>query len=120
MFTGLASRSQSTTTTYAADPQDIGDSQVLTVVVGSHQTLKDLSLLYAGHFDPDQFKEICNLNPELKDPDHLQAGQLIRMPVPPGTLKEETDTAEMVGVLKPNTLKSVLRRMIAQLRGKRE
>jgi hypothetical protein len=61
-----ASRSQFRT--YTADPQDIGDSQVLTVVVGSHQTLKDLSLLYAGHFDPDQFKEICNLNPELQDP----------------------------------------------------
>jgi hypothetical protein len=113
-----ASRSQSTTRTYTADPQDIGDSQVLTVVVGSHQTLKDLSLLYAGHFDPDQFKEICNLNPELKDPDHLQAGQLIRMPLPPGTLKKQNDAVETVGKL--NTLKSVLSRMIAQLRGKRE
>jgi type II secretory pathway predicted ATPase ExeA len=115
-----ASRSQSTARTYAADPQDIGDSQVLTVVVGSHQTLKDLSLLYAGHFDPDQFQEICNLNPELRDPDHLEAGQLIRMPLPPGTLKKENDTAETVGVLKLNTLKSALSRMIAQWRGKRQ
>jgi hypothetical protein len=29
---------------------------------------KDFSLLYAGHFDADKFKEICNLNIERQDP----------------------------------------------------
>ena len=77
-----------TTTTYSADPQDSGAGQVLTVIVRPQQSLKDLSLLYAGHFDTDLLEEIRTLNPGLKDPDHLEVGQLIRIPLPPGTLRK--------------------------------
>jgi hypothetical protein len=36
---------------------------------------------YVGHFDEDLFEEIRQLNPDLKDPDHLEDGQLIRIPL---------------------------------------
>jgi hypothetical protein len=75
------------TPTYSADPQDTQSGQLLTVVARSGQTLEDLSLLYTGDFDRDLFEEICRLNPELKDPSHLETGQLIRIPLPPGTLR---------------------------------
>jgi hypothetical protein len=61
---------------------------VLTVIVRPQQSLKDLSLLYAGHFDTELLEEIRTLNPGLKDPDHLEVGQLIRIPLPPGTLRK--------------------------------
>jgi len=77
-----------TTTTYSADPQDIGAGQVLTVIVRPQRSLKDLSLLYAGHFDTNLFEEICTLNPGLKDLNQLEVGQLIRIPLPPGTLRK--------------------------------
>jgi hypothetical protein len=49
---------------------------------------------YAGRFDIDIFRKICVLNPDLIDPDHLEAGQLIRIPLPPGTIRKMNDTAE--------------------------
>ena len=47
---------------------------MLTVVAGPQQTLKELSLQYVGHFDSELSKKIRSLNPDLKDPDHLEAG----------------------------------------------
>jgi general secretion pathway protein A len=70
-------------TSYSADPQDTEPGQVLTVMVRPEQTLEKLSLLYAGHFDTELLEEIRSLNPELTDPNHLEAGQLIRIPLPP-------------------------------------
>jgi hypothetical protein len=55
--------------------------RVLTVMAGQQETVKGLSVRYAGHFDEDLFEEIRKLNPDLKDPDHLEDGQLIRMPL---------------------------------------
>ena len=55
--------------------------RVLTVMAGRQETLKDLTVRYAGHFDDDLFEEIRKLNPDLKDPDHLEDGQLIRIPL---------------------------------------
>jgi type II secretory pathway predicted ATPase ExeA len=79
---------------YDAAPQDTGDGQVLTVVAGSHQSVRDLALRYIGHFDRELSEKIASLNPGLKDPDHLDPGQLIRLPLPPGAMRKANDTAE--------------------------
>jgi hypothetical protein len=55
--------------------------RVLTVMAGQQETVKDISIRYVGHFDDDLFEEIRKLNPDLKDPDHLEDGQLIRIPL---------------------------------------
>jgi hypothetical protein len=35
---------------------------------------------HLGRFDAAQLKQIRGLNPGLEDPNHVQAGQLIRLP----------------------------------------
>jgi hypothetical protein len=52
---------------------------------GWQETVKGISVRYAGHFDDDLFEEIRKLNPDLKDPDHLEDGQLIRIPLQAAT-----------------------------------
>jgi len=81
---------------YSADPQQVGPGQVITVAAMPQQTLKDISLLYIGRFDSELRSEISTLNPGLTDPDHLAPGQLIRLPLPPGSFKkgEEISTQE--------------------------
>jgi hypothetical protein len=74
----------STATQSAGRPRS-GAVRVLTIMAGREETVKQISLLYVGHFDDDLFEEICKLNPELKDPDHLEDGQLIRIPLRPRT-----------------------------------
>jgi type II secretory pathway predicted ATPase ExeA len=104
----FASANSSKPPTYSAEPQDIGSGQVLTVVARPGQTLKELSLLYVGHFDNDLFDQICGLNPELKDPDHIEAGQLIRVPLPPGKLRKATVTPEAASASTPAKAASLL------------
>jgi hypothetical protein len=82
------------TTAYYADPEDAGEAQVITVLVRPNQTLQQLSELYVGRFDADIYKQILTLNAGLNDPDHIEAGQFLRLPLPQGTLKKVTDTAE--------------------------
>ncbi len=89
------------TSTYSADPQDTESGQLLTVAAQPGQTLQQLSLLYGGHFDSGLLEQIRSLNPQLKDPNHLQAGQLIRIPLPPGTLKRATVITEAESISKP-------------------
>jgi type II secretory pathway predicted ATPase ExeA len=67
--------------TYTAEPEDTDSGQVLTVVVKPGQTLEEIGLLYTGHFDPQLARDICAINPELKDPAHIETGQLIRLPL---------------------------------------
>lgn len=55
--------------------------RVLTVMAGRQETIKDISIRFVGRFDEDLFEEIRKLNPDLKDPDHLDDGQLIRIPL---------------------------------------
>lgn len=76
---------------YTADPQKAVAGQVLTVVAGPDQTLREISLLYLGQYNSKVLDAICSLNPELKNPDHIEAGQLIRLPLPPGTLTKVYD-----------------------------
>lgn len=55
--------------------------RVLTVMAGQQETVRDIGIRYDGYFDNDLFEEIRRLNPGLKDPDHLEDGQLIRIPL---------------------------------------
>jgi type II secretory pathway predicted ATPase ExeA len=63
---------------------EITQPETLTVVVEPKETLSQISLRYLGRFDANLYKEICGLNPELVDPNLIQAGQQIRLPRPPG------------------------------------
>jgi general secretion pathway protein A len=111
-----ADRSEDAAANYDAAPLDTGNGQVLTVVAGPQQTLKDLSLRYLGHFDSELSEKISSLNPGLKDPDHLEAGQLIRIPLPPGAMKKVNDTAEAATPSEPQTSGSLFARFTALLR----
>jgi type II secretory pathway predicted ATPase ExeA len=104
--------------TDAADPVETSSGQVITVAARPDQTLEEISLLYAGHFDTLLFKEICALNPELKDPNHIEAGQLIRLPLPPGTLRKGTDTSEITRAPEARTAEGRFARIRAFLGGK--
>jgi hypothetical protein len=44
-------------------------------------TLRHLSLEYVGRFDISTQKQIWALNPEIIDPNHVPAGQMVRLPV---------------------------------------
>ena len=111
-----ADRSEGPAANYDAAPLDTGNGQVLTVVAGPQQTLKDLSLRYLGHFDSELSEKISSLNPDLKDPDHLEAGQLIRIPLPPGAMRKVNDTAEAATPSKPETSGTLFTRFTALLR----
>lgn len=114
-----AEGAEGTAASYDAAPLDNGKGQVLTVVAGPQQTLKDLSLRYAGHFDSDLLQEIRTLNPDLNDFDHLEAGQLVRIPLPPGAMKKVNDTADRDTPTKPETSGNLLARLTALLRDRR-
>jgi len=55
----------------------------LAYVVQPRDTLRDLCLLILGRYDEVVLSQIQKLNPELKDPDHLDVGQKIRLPLHP-------------------------------------
>jgi hypothetical protein len=109
-------RSEGATSSYDAAPQDTEGGQVLTVMAAPQQTLKDLSLRYVGHFDSDLSQKILRLNPDLKDPDHLEAGQLVRIPLPPGAMRKVNDTAETSTPTEPGTSGNLLTKFSAFLR----
>ena len=88
------SESAGSTVAYPADPQETGENQVVTVAVEPNETLQMICLLYVGHFDAQLLEQIRSLNPEMKDPEHLGAGQLIRIPLPLKTLKKVADSAD--------------------------
>ncbi len=90
----VADHSGSPPVNYDAAPQETQEGQVLTVIAGPQETVKDLSLRYAGRYDDNLSNEILRLNPDLKDLDHLEAGQLIRIPLPPGAMKKVNDIGD--------------------------
>ncbi len=53
------------------------------VKVGRHQTLRDIALRYIGEFNEAKLHEICGLNPNLTNPNHVETGQKIWLPGPP-------------------------------------
>jgi hypothetical protein len=89
----ISSASEITLAANDPDLQESPSSQVITVSPRAGQTIEALSLLYAGHFDQQFYDQIRALNPDVNNFDHLEAGQLIRLPLPPGTLKKVIDTA---------------------------
>jgi hypothetical protein len=103
---------------YDAAPQDTGSGQVLTVAAGPQQTLEDLAMRYVGYFDGDLSKKILSLNPDLKDPDHLVEGELIRIPLPAGAMKKVNDTAD-AAPSKPEGSESLFARLAALLRDRK-
>ena len=54
------------------------------VVVGPHQTLTEISKLYLGEYNAAVLAKLRELNPRLGDPNHLEVGQQIRLPVAAG------------------------------------
>jgi hypothetical protein len=52
-------------------------------VVQPKDTLRDLCVSTLGHYDGAVLSQIQKLNPELRNPDHLDAGQKIRLPLTP-------------------------------------
>ncbi len=114
-----ADRSTGKPSNYDAAPQNTDMGQVITVMAAPHQTLKDLAMRYAGHFDRELSNKIRSLNPDLKDPDHLEAGQLIRIPLPSGALKKVNDTAEDASPSKPETSGNLYTRFTALLRARK-
>jgi type II secretory pathway predicted ATPase ExeA len=103
------------TAIYDATPQDTGNGQVLTVAAGPQQSLRELSIRYVGRYDSELARQIVSLNPGLKDPDHLEAGQLIRIPLPPGAMKQVNDTAESAPAAKPESSGTLFTRFTSLL-----
>jgi hypothetical protein len=76
---------------YTADPEETGATQIITVAAMPGQTIADISLSYAGRFDADLLQQIRALNPGINDPNHLNPGQLIRLPLPRGSFRKGKD-----------------------------
>jgi hypothetical protein len=110
--------SGSTPATYAADPQETDSGQVLTIAARPQQTLQEISVLYLGHFDRQLFEEICSLNPELKNPDHVQDGQLIRLPLRPHAMTKAIDTSEPGTMARKETPGRLFTKFVALLHGR--
>lgn len=58
-----------------------GHVRVLTVMVGHDDSIKGIGVRYAGHADEQMIQEIRKLNPDVKDFDHLEDGQIVRVPI---------------------------------------
>lgn len=112
-------RTEGSAGAYDAAPQDTGNGQVLTVAAGPQQTLKDLSLRYAGRYDNELSAKIRSLNPDVKDPDHLEEGQLIRIPLPAGAMRKTNDTNDSTAASAPEASGSLFARLTALLRARR-
>jgi general secretion pathway protein A len=55
--------------------------QFLTVIVRPQQNLRRICLHYLGCYNSKLVNEIKRLNPQLKDPNYVQVGQRLRLPV---------------------------------------
>jgi len=63
-----------------SDPATTRGTQSLTIVVKPGATLRHLALLYLDAYDSATLAKIRALNPTLTDPNHIEAGQLLRLP----------------------------------------
>jgi general secretion pathway protein A len=57
------------------------DDRVFSVVVARGTTLRHVSLQYLGRYDPADLAAILSLNPKITNPDEIQAGQEVRLPL---------------------------------------
>jgi type II secretory pathway predicted ATPase ExeA len=77
-----ASNKASLTTRVDPTRSRLGTNGVVsTVVVAQNGTLCEILLTYVGRCDPGTIEDICELNPAIRDPNHIQAGQLLRLPL---------------------------------------
>ena len=56
------------------------------VTVGPDQTLHDVCIQHLGNFDLQRLHQVESLNPKMTDPDHIEAGQKLRLPGSPTEL----------------------------------
>ena len=70
--------------------------RIFTVTAGKQDTLRHLSLEYLGKFDAATLGAITTLNPEITDPDRIEAGQRLRFPIElrRENLRETSSTAQ--------------------------
>jgi hypothetical protein len=64
-----------------ASVQVVQDPSVISVVVEKNATLRHISLVYLDRFDQRTLAAIRVLNPSITDPNRLEAGQQIRLPL---------------------------------------
>jgi hypothetical protein len=62
---------------------DKSPDSVISYIVQPHDTVVELCQSIFGRYDEVTLSEIRKLNPRLKDPDHLEIGQEIRLPRTP-------------------------------------
>jgi len=62
---------------------DKSPDSVISYIVQPHDTVVELCQSIFGRYDEVTLSEIRKLNPRLKDPDHLEVGQEIRLPRTP-------------------------------------
>ena len=62
------------------------NDRILTILVAKDSTLRQLSLIYLGRYDQEAIGEISRINPTMTDPEHIRAGEQLRLPL---TLRRE-------------------------------
>ena len=78
--TGLATEWSTSAQSASASPQPEAPLGIRTVLVGPDQTLTSIVIHELGEYTPKNVKAIQELNPWLTNPDHILAGQEIRIP----------------------------------------
>lgn len=78
---GLAASPQSGMLNSSHSHTSKTEREVLAVTVQRDDTLRHLSLAYLGRYDAAALIEISSLNPAIIDPNHIEIGQVIRMPL---------------------------------------
>jgi type II secretory pathway predicted ATPase ExeA len=82
----------------AAVPRPMAKDGV--VVVEAGQTLRQISLLYLGRYSTEIVQQIQSLNPQLLDPNRIERGQQIRLPVQwRGSTSKPSDHSREPGVI---------------------
>jgi type II secretory pathway predicted ATPase ExeA/LysM repeat protein len=66
------------------------------ITVHAGQTLYAISREYLGRATPATVQEICDLNPNLSDPDHIEAGNTIQLPLSSGQRSNHTNSDHAV------------------------
>jgi general secretion pathway protein A len=76
---GLSVKTSAAAAQAAAVPSSLAKDGV--VVVESGQTLRQISMRYLGHYSTRIVQEIQAVNPQLVDPNRIEVGQQLRLPI---------------------------------------